>query len=104
MTENEIQMDPITAYSAYGYRQEEFGYLCDASQQQIIDHAYDVASMMNQAMDSQVVKVCADGYRITSGEMWAEIRATMAPRTVTLVPMTTTDPMYTGFYGVGHFA
>ena len=105
MTEKQIsEMDATTRYSAYGYRQEQFSYLCERSQREIIEHAHALANMMNEARDMRVVKICDDGYVITSGMVWAEIRQSRTSRATVLPPMTLTDPMYTGYHGVMHFA
>jgi len=97
MTQTSIaaEMDATTAYSAYGYRQDEFGYLSETSQAQVIEHAHTVANLMNAGYDMAPHTVCADGHVITNGEVWAEIRATRAPRVASVAPMTATDPMYT---------
>lgn len=105
MTKTQIaEMDVTTAYSAYGYRQEQFGYLCEAAQAEIIEHAHAMANLANYCTDMQAHTTCEDGHVITVGEVWAEIRATRAPRPFALPPLTLTDPMYTGLHGVLHFA
>lgn len=97
-------MTQTSTYSEYGTRQDEFGYLCSESQAEIISYCHGVALMMNAARSAAVVKVCVDGFEITQAMVDAEIAATAVPRVPTLAPMTTTDPFYTGFYGIGHFA
>lgn len=69
-------MDATTAYSAYGHRQDDFGYLSPESQAEIIEHAYAIASLMNYARDLEVVKEYTDGSTITVGDVWTEIRQT----------------------------
>lgn len=52
----------------------------------------------------QVVTVTASGLVITRAMLDAEMATARAPRPAVLAPMTLTDPTYTGFYGVMHFA
>jgi hypothetical protein len=94
-----------TAYGMYGNRQDEFGYLSAESQAEIVEYCHAVANMMAEARKSIVVTVTAGGFEITQAMIDAEIVETAARRPMrALTPMTTTDPFYTGFHGVSHFA
>jgi hypothetical protein len=94
-----------TTYGMYGNRQDEYGYLSADSQAEIVEYCHALANMMAEARKSIVVMVTAGGFKITQAMIDTEIVETAARRPVrTLAPMTTTDPFYTGFHGVSHFA
>ncbi len=121
-------MTQTSTYGEYGNRQNEFSYLCAESQAEIVEYCHAVALMMNtargilavgharrdrahaealemdSARDAEVIVTMPSGVQITRGELAAEMAAARAPRTAAIVPMAITDPMYTGFYGVSHFA
>jgi hypothetical protein len=104
MTETQNTEALAATYGMYGNRQDEFGYLCAESQAEIIEYCHALANLENYARGLQVAVIMPSGTVITRAELDAEMTAARAPRVATLAPMTTTDPMYTGFYGVGHFA
>lgn len=95
-----------TEYGMYGDRQDEFSYLGPEPQAEIIRYCHGIALMMHEARGMAVVVTTTDGFEITRAMLDAEIAQTRAAQrlTRTLAPMTTTDPFYTGFHGVGHFA
>jgi hypothetical protein len=77
----------MTEYGMYGNRQDDFGYLSQVSQAEIIEYCHAIANLMNEAKNmvreierAKVVKVCADGFEITQGMIDDEIARTNAPR------------------------
>jgi hypothetical protein len=77
----------ITEYGMYGNRQDDFGYLAEVNQREIVEYCHAIGNLMNYAKDqvreierAKVVTVCADGFQITQGMIDDEIARTYAPR------------------------
>jgi hypothetical protein len=104
MTETQNTEALASTYGMYGNRQDEFGYLCAESQAEIIDYCHALANLENYARGLEIVVVMPSGMVITRAMLDTEMAAVRAPRPTVIAPMTVTDPVYTGFYGVGHFA
>jgi hypothetical protein len=54
----------MTEYGMYGNRQDEFGYLAEASQAEIVEYCHTIASLMDYARSRTGETVLVDGKRI----------------------------------------
>lgn len=74
------EINPLDVYNMYGNRQQEFSYLPDWAQAEVVEYCHVIAIVMDEFRGMEIVKVCADGYKITRAMVEQEIRETRARR------------------------
>ena len=82
---NEAGNAAIETYNMYGNRQDEFGYLPDWAQAEVVEYCHAMANLAEFARGMQVVTVTASGLRITRAMLDEEIRSTRIERPRTSV-------------------
>lgn len=81
-------MSAIDTYNMYGNRQQEFSYLPDWAQAEVVDYCHTIANLTETARGLEVVQIMPSGLRITRSMIDEEIRSTRrAQRTMQVIPV-----------------